>query len=148
VSRILGIDHGSRRIGLAVGDTETGMAFPRPALQRRQLAADLEAIVDLARTEGAARAVLGLPRHMDGSEGSQAAAARAFGERLTASGLDVVFVDERLSSWEATQHLRAIGARTSRRGGEVDSAAARLILQEYLDALGAPPAHQSPTEVE
>jgi len=148
VSRVLGIDHGSRRIGLAVGDTETGMAFPRPALQRRQLAADLDVIAALARAEEAERVVLGLPRNMDGSEGSQAAAARSFGDQLTGIGLEVVYVDERLTSWEAAQHLRAIGARSSRRSGELDSAAARLILQQYLDALGSPPAPTSSTEVE
>jgi putative pre-16S rRNA nuclease len=148
VSRLLGIDHGSRRIGLAVGDTDTGMAFPRPALQRRQLAADLEAIAALARSEGAGRVVLGLPRNMDGSEGPQAAKARAFGDALASIGLEVVYVDERLSSWEASQHLRAVGARASRRAGELDSAAARLILQEYLDAHGTPSAPQSPSEVE
>lgn len=145
---MLGIDHGSRRIGLAVGDTETGMAFPRPALLRRQLAADLEVIAALARAEEATRVVLGLPRNMDGSEGSQAAAARSFGAELTGIGLEVIYVDERLTSWEAGQHLRAIGARTSRRSGQLDSAAARLILQQYLDALGSPPAPTSSTEVE
>ena len=109
---------------------------------------DLQAIAALAGAEHADRVVLGLPRNMDGSEGSQAAAARAFGDRLVAIGLEVVYVDERLSSWEAGQHLRAVGARTSRRAGELDSAAARLILQEYLDAPGAPPAPHPPTEVE
>jgi putative holliday junction resolvase len=133
VSAVIGLDHGSRRIGVAVGNEETGQAFPRPALLRRKVAADLEQIAALARAEGASRVVLGLPRNMDGSEGAQAAAARAFGAQLTAIGLEVVFVDERLTTWQAGEHLAAAGRRPERGSGEKDSAAARLILQEWLD---------------
>lgn len=142
MSRVIGLDHGSRRLGVAVGDTETGMAFPRPAIRRRGEAADLDALAALARDERATLVVLGLPRNMDGSEGPQAAAARAFGERLAGIGLEVAYVDERLTSWEAGERLAAAGARPSRRSGELDSAAARLILQEYLDACARPGASQ------
>ena len=138
MSRVVGLDHGSRRLGVAVGDTETGMAFARRAIRRRGGAADLETIAGLVHDEDATLVVLGLPRNMDGSEGPQAAAARAFGERLGGIGLEVVYVDERLTSWEAGERLAAGGARPSRRSGELDSAAARLILQEYLDAFARP----------
>ena len=131
--RIIGLDHGSRRIGLAIGDLETGMAFARPALQRTNLAADLDSIRRMAADEGAGTLVMGLPRNMDGSEGPQAQAARAFGQRLADRGLDVVFQDERLTSWQAAEQLGPRRGR-DRRSGELDSAAARLILQEYLDA--------------
>ena len=137
MSAVIGIDHGSRRIGLAVGSEETGQAFARPALQRRDEAGDLAQIAALARAEGTRRVVLGLPRSMDGSEGPQAAAARGFGEKLRAIGLEVSFVDERLTSWEAGERLKATGRAPSRASGERDSAAARLILQEYLDARAA-----------
>jgi putative Holliday junction resolvase len=130
---VIGLDHGSRRIGVAVGNEETGQAFPRPALLRRKLAADIAQIATLAREEGATLVVLGLPRNMDGSEGGQAAQARAFGEQLAAIGLEVVFVDERLTSWQAGEELAAAGRRPERGSGEKDSAAARLILQEWLD---------------
>jgi putative Holliday junction resolvase len=133
VSAVIGLDHGSRRIGVAVGDDAIGQAFPRPALHRRNADADLAQIASLARAEGTTRVVVGLPRNMDGSEGSQAAAARAFGAELTAIGLEVVFVDERLTSWQAGEHLAAAGRRAERRTGEKDSAAACLILQEWLD---------------
>jgi putative holliday junction resolvase len=133
VTRLLGLDHGSRRIGVAIGDTETRLAFARPALQRRNAEQDIRAIGQLARAEGAALVVLGLPRNMDGSEGSQAAAARDFGEQLAAIGLVVVLQDERLTSWQAAEQIGPRRAR-ERRSGELDSAAARLILQEYLDA--------------
>jgi putative Holliday junction resolvase len=114
------------------------MAFARAAIRRRGGAADLDAIAGLARDEDTTLIVLGLPRNMDGSEGRQAAAARAFGTRLGDIGLEVVYVDERLTSWEAGERLAAGGARPSRRSGELDSAAARLILQEYLDAFARP----------
>jgi putative Holliday junction resolvase len=137
VSAVIGLDHGSRRIGIAVGSEETGQAFARPVLHRRNEAADLGRIAALARAEGVTRVVLGLPRNMDGSEGPQALAARSFGGQLTAIGLDVVFVDERLTSWQADERLAEEGRRPSRASGERDSAAARLILQEYLDARAA-----------
>ncbi len=135
MTRILAIDHGSRRIGIAIADTETRMAFARPALRRRGGESDITALAELARGEEAGLLVVGLPMNMDGSEGSQAAAARAFGTRLAAIGLRVVYADERLSSWEAGVRLAEAGDRPTRRSGELDSAAARLILQQYLDAL-------------
>jgi putative Holliday junction resolvase len=133
VSTVIGLDHGSRRIGVAIGSEETGLAFARPALLRRNLAADLDQIASLAHAEDAGQIVLGLPRNMDGSEGPQAAAARTFGEQLAAIGLNVAFVDERLTSWQAGEDLAAADRRPTRASGEKDSAAARLILQEWLD---------------
>ena len=135
--RLIGLDHGSRRIGVAIGDTETRLAFARPALQRTNTRADVHAIEQLAQAEGTQTIILGLPCNMDGSEGLQAAAARKFGERLTAIGLTVAYQDERLTSWQAAELMGPRRGR-ERRSGELDSAAARLILQEYLDA-AAPP---------
>lgn len=134
MTRVVGIDHGSRRIGVAVGDTETGIAFGRPALRTRSAAAAADAVKRLADDEGARIVVIGLPYRMDGSEGSQAATVRRFGERLGRIGLEVVYEDERLSSWAAGEGLSEAGRRPTRESGEVDSAAARLILQQYLDA--------------
>ncbi|MDQ2689217.1 MAG: Holliday junction resolvase RuvX [Chloroflexota bacterium] len=140
--RILALDHGAKRIGVAIGDTETGMAFARAAIQRRNLDHDLARVGELCTAEGVSRVVIGLPLNMDGSEGAQAAAARAFGDALARTGLSVTYEDERLSSWEAGRQL---GARRPRReSGELDSAAARLILQQYLDA--RPPTPDLPEE--
>ena len=134
MTTVIGLDHGARRIGVAVGETESGMAFARPAIHRRNLAADLQAVGQLARAEGVELVVVGLPLHMDGSEGDQAAAARAFGDALTDLGLRVAFEDERLSTWEAGERLGEAGRRPRRESGELDSTAARVILQQYLDA--------------
>jgi putative Holliday junction resolvase len=133
MSAVIGLDHGSKRIGVAVGDDETRQAFARPALLRRNVAADLAQIAALAAAERTTRIVVGLPRNMDGSEGAQAAAARAFGAELGTIGLEVDYVDERLSSWQAGEELAAAGRNPERASGEKDSAAARLILQEWLD---------------
>lgn len=142
MSGVIGLDHGSRRIGVAVGSEETGQAFARPALMRTNRVVDLEQIARLAREESTTRVILGLPRNMDGSEGAQAAAARAFGSELAGIGLEVVFVDERLTSWHAGEQLAGEGRSPSRASGERDSAAARLILQEYLDGRAAPARRQ------
>lgn len=129
MGRLIGIDHGTRRIGVALGDSETGMAFPRPAVRAGNSAPDT--IRALARDENAERVVVGLPLNMDGSEGRQAALARAFGARLEALGLDVAFCDERLTSWEATDRLVGTNQRQIA-ADSIDSAAAALILEQYL----------------
>jgi putative Holliday junction resolvase len=144
--RLIGLDHGAKRIGVAVGDTETGMAFARPAIKRRNLDHDLALVGELCTTEGATVVVIGLPLLLDGTEGAQAAAARAFGERLERIGLRVAYEDERLTSWEAERQSSAQGRHPRRDSGEIDSAAARLILQQYLDA--RPPTPFRPEETE
>ncbi len=138
MSRFIGLDHGSRRIGIAVGDTETGMAFAREAIQRRNLDHDLALVRELCTTEGVERVVIGLPLNMDGSEGPQVEHARAFGARLAEIGLAVDYEDERLSSWEAGERLAGAGRRVRRGSGELDSTAARVILQQYLDTRHGP----------
>jgi len=141
--RIVALDHGAKRIGVAAGDTETGMAFARAAIKRRSLEHDLARVVELCTDEGAELVVVGLPLNLDGSEGPQAAVVRAFGEALRGAGLAILYEDERLTSWEAERQLASGGRTPDRRTGEVDSAAAQLILQQYLDAQPARPAEAS-----
>lgn len=138
MTRLLGLDHGTRRIGVAIGDTETGMAFAREAIRRRRLDDDLALVTDLCTTEAVDGVVIGLPLNLDGSEGPQAELVRAFGQRLAAIGLAVDYEDERLSTWEAGERLTAAGRRFRRGSGELDSTAARLILQQYLDTRHGP----------
>lgn len=145
--RLIGLDHGARRIGVAVGDTETRMAFARPAIRRRSLADAVEDIARLRAAEAAEVIVIGLPLLMDGREGSQAARARAFGAALAPIGVEIAYADERLTSWAAGQGRAAGDRRPDRSSGEVDSAAARLILQQYLEALPrAPSPDNDPAE--
>lgn len=110
------------------------MAFGRPAIIERSSEAAARRVAELARREGASCVIIGLPLHADGSEGEQASAVRTFGARLVRLGLEVVFHDERLTSWQASGDLAASGKRTDRHSGELDSAAARVILQDYLDS--------------
>jgi putative Holliday junction resolvase len=130
---------------VAIGDTETGMAFARPAIRRRNLEGDLGLVGELCTGEDTSLVVIGLPLNMDGTEGEQAAGVRAFGERLSRIGLAVAYEDERLTSWEAAERMASGGHRASRASGELDSAAARLILQQYLDAR-RPPAGPIPDD--
>jgi putative holliday junction resolvase len=133
--RVLGIDPGARRIGLALSDSEGQFASPVPALQShgaeetvRRLAAEV------ARLE-AERVVVGLPLRLDGSEGESARLARKLAERLrVATGVDVVLWDERLTSRAAERALAEAGVYGARRKKAVDSVAAALLLQSYLDA--------------
>jgi putative Holliday junction resolvase len=127
VGRVIGIDHGLKRVGVAVGDDETGIAFPRPVLNATQAAADIRRLAD---QEGTRRVVVGLPLNVDGSEGRQAAIARAFGNELSDLGLEVTFSDERLTSWAAEQE--AGSANRSNASNAIDSAAAALILEQYF----------------
>jgi putative Holliday junction resolvase len=134
VRHYVALDHGARRIGVAVADSQLRMAFARPAIVARRADDAVRRVVELARAENAPCVIIGLPLHADGSEGEQAAAARAFGARLASLGLEIAFHDERLSSWQASTELAASGAPADRRSGALDSAAARVILQDYLDS--------------
>jgi len=146
VTSIIALDHGARRIGVAIADTDTGMASAREAIRRRSLDHDLALIRELCTREGTNLVVVGLPLNMDGTEGDQAAAARRFGDALVGIGLEVAYEDERLTSWEAGRNLSDAGRRPRRGSGELDSTAACLILQQYLDARRTPPAPPEETE--
>jgi putative Holliday junction resolvase len=133
--RVLGIDPGLRRIGLAISD-ETGLiATPLTAIAvsgAEQIVAKLA--VEVVRLE-VERVVVGLPLRLDGRESDAARAARKLSSRLAeASGLQVVLWDERLSTKAAERALREGGVRGAKRRAAVDSVAATLILQSYLDA--------------
>ena len=133
--RFLGVDFGTRRIGLAVSDPEGSIAFPAGTLERRGLRDDLEALRALAVERGVQRIVVGLPLHMNGRRGPEAEAAERFAARLAeATGLPVDLLDERWTSVEADRALREAGHNEKRRGrGARDSVAATLLLRTYLE---------------
>lgn len=134
--RVLGVDLGERRIGLAISDEERRLAFPAGHLERKALARDLEALRLLAADRGATRIVVGLPLHLDGREGTGARAAREFARALgEATALPVELLDERLTTVEAERALRE-ASRKTRRGRKqvIDAMAATLLLRGWLDA--------------
>lgn len=133
--RILALDLGSHRIGLAISDPLGIVAQPLSTLIRSGKARDLAALARLAAEHEASRIVVGLPLLPSGEEGPEAAAARRFARELARyTGLPVELHDERLTTKQAERVLRASGARARERVRVVDRLAAALILQSYLDA--------------
>jgi len=130
----LGIDHGSKRIGLAISDPDGRVALPVGTLESRGPERDLAAIRQVIEARQVERIVVGLPVHMDGRPGRQAEAARAFAERLARElGLPVDTLDERWTTKEAERALRATGRRGKKKRAVVDSVAAALLLRTYLE---------------
>ncbi len=131
--RLLGLDVGDRRIGVAISDPTGSLASPVEVYHRRDQVTDTQHVMDLADELEASGVVVGLPKNMNGTEGPQAEKTRDFADTLTARGLDVHLWDERLSTVEATR--RMVEQRHRRRGIQqrIDSEAAALILQTYLD---------------
>jgi len=134
--RILGIDLGQARIGVAVSDELGLLAHPVETIPANNNAA--QRIAELVREKNAERVVVGLPRHMNGSVGESAIDALAFAKKLQA-GLpcEVVTWDERLTTTAANRALRDSGRRTRDSRHVVDQVAAQMILQGYLDKLQA-----------
>ncbi|HEY0868309.1 MAG TPA: Holliday junction resolvase RuvX [Fimbriimonas sp.] len=130
--RVLGIDFGFKRIGVAVGETGAGVASARPPLEAAgALKRDAERISLLARREEADAIVVGLPLEK-GVEGRMARICRTLGEHLASLGERVEFVDESLSSVEAEATLRGDDLKASQRRKLRDGEAARLILERYM----------------
>lgn len=143
--RVLALDYGRARIGLAIADLETALARPLGTLDRINRNEDMRRLRELVREHGVQQIVVGLPLRLDGTRGDMAEEAARFGQRVHKQlGLPVEMVDERLTSWEAERLLeeqqgRTIHAATSKKHKKekeklgVDAIAAALILKEYLD---------------
>ena len=133
--RLLGLDLGSKRIGVAVSDEMGWTAQGLCVLNRHGGKRDLENIARLVQEQQSQAVVLGLPLNMDGSEGDQARRAREFGEKLKEHiKLPVHLWDERLTTWEAEGILKEAGVKGPKRKLVVDKVAATLILKSYLQA--------------
>ena len=140
--RLLGLDLGTKTIGLALGSRETALATPLETIRRGKFAADAQEIARLIGTERIAGLVLGLPLNMDGSEGPRAQSTRSFALNLLRA-LDeadllraLAFVDERLSSFAAEDEMAAAGVSRTRQKIHVDAAAAAEILRRALVGMG------------
>lgn len=137
MGRVLGVDLGSRRIGVALSDPGGVIASPLATIERSGDAdRDRRAIVAMAVEHEAATVVVGLPREMSGRMGPAAKAARAEVEALTALASDIEFtlVDERLTTVIADRSMIGAGAKRKERRQKVDQVAAAVILQSYLES--------------
>jgi putative Holliday junction resolvase len=135
---LFGFDFGEKRLGVAVGETETRLAHPLAAIAEEATGARFAAIERLVAEWHPAAFVVGLPCHADGGKHEVARLAGKFARRLNARfGLPVAFVDETLTSSEAELRLREAGGR-SKGKGDLDAHAATLILQSYLDDMKRP----------
>jgi putative Holliday junction resolvase len=139
--RILSLDVGDRRIGVAVSDPTGMMATPLTTVRRTELSSDIGALLRLAAESEAVEIVVGMPFSLSGHTGPQAKRVASFIDALSAqTSLPIAAVDERYSTVEAERLLREAGAKPSRNKDLVDASAAAVILQTYLDSRRATPA--------
>jgi putative Holliday junction resolvase len=135
VTRILGVDLGTKRIGVALSDPTGTVASPLATIPHRSLREDVEQVAALCAAHGVASVVVGWPRNMDGTSGQAARQAEGFAERLRAqTGLPVELWDERLSTVAAERAMIRGGARRAERREARDRVAAAVVLQSCLDA--------------
>jgi putative Holliday junction resolvase len=134
VPRVLGIDFGQARIGVAVSDELGMLAHPVETIPGANISAALKRIAELAREKKVERVIVGLPRHMNGDIGAAAENVQAFATKLRPLlPCPLELWDERLSTTAANRALRDSGVRTRQTRGIVDQVAAQMILQGYLD---------------
>jgi putative holliday junction resolvase len=132
--RILAIDYGRKRIGLALSDELQLTAQPLLVLKRANRRDDLRRLRDICRKQGVARILVGHPLHMTGEAGEMADEAARFAARLRKElGIEVDLVDERLTSWEAGQMMAETGSARQRKESSLDDVAAAIFLREYLE---------------
>jgi putative Holliday junction resolvase len=132
--RVLALDIGSVRIGVAASDETRLLATPHSVILRRNNASALESILRTVAETEAGLVVVGLPVSLDGQLHAQANRVQSFAEKLRKRlGVPMVYADETLSSVRAEEILRDQGVRPDRRRRHIDSVAAAVILQDYLD---------------
>jgi putative Holliday junction resolvase len=135
MGRILALDVGERRIGVAVSDETGTLARPLTTITRASKREDFECIARLVIEQGAERIIAGYPRSLSGDEGSQAQRVRRYIKALAATlPVPIELWDERYTTVEATERLNDANRRRPRDRGQLDAAAAAIILQDYLDA--------------
>jgi len=135
--RILAIDHGSKRIGIAISDELKLIAQPLEYIPAEPFAEFLQRLKDLVRDKQVELILVGMPRNMDGSYGPAALKVQAFVAALKgALTIPIETQDERLTSAQANRVLIQGGVRRAKRKEKVDQMAAAILLQSYLDSLG------------
>jgi len=137
--RVLAVDFGFKRIGLAVGESDPVIATPRPSLTALgSLKRDAEQIGQFAKREQVEQVVVGLPLEPDGEPGRMAKICRQLADHLTNLGLKVALVDESLSSKVAEQTLRETNLTAAGRRKRIDGEAAVVIFERYIDEQTSP----------
>jgi putative Holliday junction resolvase len=135
-ARLLGLDVGTKTIGLALSDVTRSIATPYETIRRTKFTSDAEILVDIVDKMQVGGLIIGLPINLDGSEGPRAQSTRAFARNLAKHiDLPMTFWDERLSTAAVERHLIEAGASRKRRAEVVDRMAAAYILQGALDRL-------------
>jgi len=139
MSKVLGVDFGDRRTGVAISDDSRVIAFPRETLECPRIEQAAAAVVRVAESEAVSDIVVGYPLNMNGTEGPRTQRTDQFmAELAKRSDIPLHKWDERLSSKIAEAVLIEAGTRRENRRGVVDKLAAQIILQSYLDATGSP----------
>jgi putative Holliday junction resolvase len=134
--RLIGLDLGTKTIGLALSDLGRGIATPLETIRRKKFGLDAAALLDICRRHEVCGMVIGLPLNMDGSEGPRVQATRSFTRNLAPlTDLPMTAWDERLSTAAVTRTLIEADRSRARRAELVDKMAASFILQGYLDRL-------------
>jgi putative holliday junction resolvase len=137
-ARLIGIDLGSKTIGLAISDVERRLASPLKTLPRGAFAKDADSLIAIFSEFDIAGVIIGLPLDLDGRDNPRAQSTRAFARNLSArTSLPIVFWDERFSTAVVTRSLIANDVSRARRARVIDKMAAAYILQGALDRLGA-----------
>ena len=135
-ARLLGLDVGTKTIGIALSDVSRSIATPYDTIRRTKFTEDAQIIRDIVQKQGVGALVIGLPINLDGSEGPRAQSTRAFARSLAPIvQLPLLFWDERLSTAAVERHLIEADASRKRRAEVVDRMAAAYILQGALDRL-------------
>jgi putative Holliday junction resolvase len=133
--KVLGLDIGEKRVGIAVGDTDSKIAFPISTISAQDVLTGGPPFRRVIEDHEPKLLVIGLPLSLDGKENQQAKSVRALAERVAEqTGLPVVFQDERLSSAEARRVLQEAGCTEREMRGKIDMIAASLVLRAYLEA--------------
>jgi putative Holliday junction resolvase len=132
--RVLALDLGSKRIGVALSDSEGAIASPLTTLERRSDLRDIATVGELVREHAVGEIVVGLPLHLSGRRGPEAEHARRFAGALAeATGLPVITLDERLTTVEAEHALRESGRKGAKRRAVIDAVAAAILLRAHLE---------------
>jgi putative holliday junction resolvase len=134
VPRVLAIDYGRKRIGLALSDELGLTARPVGVLVHKNRQEDIRRLREICREHGVGQILVGHPLHISGEAGEMAREAARFASRLGKElGMEVELADERLTSWEARETMNETGSAGPRKNVPVDAVAAAILLREYLD---------------